>query len=93
MKKSVVFDLRFGFLVKNCIYGQILVKIGQNPVKLIKNLKIFINLNLGLIILTLPMNTYCMQSYKQFARLTDGPYDDVVACMKVKMPPENCFQI
>ena len=48
VKTSVFFDLRFGFLVKNCIYGQILVKIGQNPVKLIKQLKIFINLNLGL---------------------------------------------
>ena len=42
------FDLRFGFLVKNCIYGQILVNIDQNPVKLIKELNIFINLNLGL---------------------------------------------
>ena len=27
VKNLVFFDLRFGFLVKNCIYGQILVKI------------------------------------------------------------------
>ena len=32
VKNLVLFDLRFGFLVKNCIYGQILVKICQNPV-------------------------------------------------------------
>ena len=49
VENLVFFDLRFGFLVKNCIYGQILVKYGQNPIKLIK--KKFINLNLGLFVL------------------------------------------
>ena len=42
------FDLRFGFLVKNCIYGQILVKNHENPVKLIKKSDLFTNLNVGL---------------------------------------------
>ena len=46
----VFFDLRFGFLVKNYIYGQMLVKIDQNSDKLINKLKCFINLNLGLIL-------------------------------------------
>ena len=44
-----LFDLRFGFLVKNSIYDQMFVEYGQNPVKLINKLSMFINLNLGLI--------------------------------------------
>ena len=48
MNNLVFFDLRFEFLVKNCIYGQILVINDQIPVKLIEQLKMFINLNLGL---------------------------------------------
>ena len=35
--------------MKNCIYGQILVKNGEKLVKLIKKQNIFINLNLGLL--------------------------------------------
>ena len=42
------FDLRFGFLSKNCLYGQILIKNHENPIKLIKT-KTFTNLNVGLI--------------------------------------------
>ena len=45
-----MFDLRFGFLVKNCIYDQRLTKNHGNPVKLRNKKKRFFknNLNVGL---------------------------------------------
>ena len=48
VNKLVIFDLRFGFLVKNYTYGQMLVKNDKNPVKLIHKMNIF-----GLCVITL----------------------------------------
>ena len=69
MKNLVIFDLRFGFLVKNCIYSQNLVKIWSKSSQIIKELRIFVNLNLGLF----PLSVFRDMLMVLVQKTIDGP--------------------
>ena len=89
LQNLAFFDLRFGFLVKNCVYSHLdrsgIPKFGQNPIKLIKKTNIFINLNVGLLYRQNPIhpktrNKTCLNN--KFLR-----YNSQILVVSPRFPP------